>query len=296
MPIIRRRVYRNHPEAAFRRGPFYLGEGILGWAINITAICGTIFVAVLLCLPTVSPVTQTDCVSTFPHTHLEPLTGFLSQLCSRDHRGRAHLLWCVVPHSRAKTLRRPQDKVRCSGSEVPENYLPRLKLTSPIIVWSTAVSLCPRSRHTIPTRTRGRWIIRKTRSCPSSRSRVDKGNEWRIGIFCMERAIAHGKGCTVEDAEIDQVVLLLGSRDMAARILTAPRTPADAGRTATPRLSFAVRVDLSPTSNSMHTFSTIRQMIQAYLARFGVETSHAIISWSVFGLSRECWGCVMNWM
>jgi len=176
------------------------------------------------------------------------------------------------------------------------NYLPRLKLTSPIIVWSTAVSLCPRSRHTIPTRTRGRWIIRKTRSCPSSRSRVDKGNEWRIGIFCMERAIAHGKGCTVEDAEIDQVVLLLGSRDMAARILTAPRTPADAGRTATPRLSFAVRVDLSPTSNSMHTFSTIRQMIQAYLARFGVETSHAIITWSVFGLSRECWGCVMNWM
>jgi len=56
IPIFLRRYYRNHPEVIFRPGPFYM-RGMLGWFANVTCICWTLFVSVILCFPTVKPVT-----------------------------------------------------------------------------------------------------------------------------------------------------------------------------------------------------------------------------------------------
>ncbi|CAE6476917.1 unnamed protein product [Rhizoctonia solani] len=58
VPIFCRRWFRNHPEVHFKPGPFYMGDGFLGWAINILCILWTLFVAVILALPTILPVTQ----------------------------------------------------------------------------------------------------------------------------------------------------------------------------------------------------------------------------------------------
>ena len=54
---LRRRFYRNHPEVMFKPGPFYMGDGWLGWSANIICIAWTLFVCVLFSLPTVLPVT-----------------------------------------------------------------------------------------------------------------------------------------------------------------------------------------------------------------------------------------------
>lgn len=56
--LSRRRLYRNHPEVLFKPGPFYMGDGLLGWAANITCISWTLFVCVIFSLPTVLPVTK----------------------------------------------------------------------------------------------------------------------------------------------------------------------------------------------------------------------------------------------
>lgn len=56
----RRRYYRNHPEVDFRPGPFYLGDGLLGWAFNINCILWTLFVFVIFSMPTVMPVTANN--------------------------------------------------------------------------------------------------------------------------------------------------------------------------------------------------------------------------------------------
>ncbi|CCO30199.1 putative amino-acid permease C15C4,04c [Rhizoctonia solani AG-1 IB] len=58
VPIACRRIFRNHPEVHFKPGPFYMGNGFLGWAVNIMCILWTLFVAVILALPTIIPVTQ----------------------------------------------------------------------------------------------------------------------------------------------------------------------------------------------------------------------------------------------
>ncbi|CAE6418024.1 unnamed protein product [Rhizoctonia solani] len=58
VPIFCRRLFRNHPEVHFKPGPFYMGDGFLGWAVNIMCILWTLFVAVILALPTIMPVTQ----------------------------------------------------------------------------------------------------------------------------------------------------------------------------------------------------------------------------------------------
>ncbi|ELU42010.1 amino acid permease [Rhizoctonia solani AG-1 IA] len=58
VPIACRRIFRNHPEVHFKPGPFYMGDGFLGWAVNIMCILWTLFVAVILALPTIIPVTQ----------------------------------------------------------------------------------------------------------------------------------------------------------------------------------------------------------------------------------------------
>ncbi|KZV86086.1 APC amino acid permease [Exidia glandulosa HHB12029] len=57
-PIFLRRWYRNHPDVNFTPGPFYLGDGILGWAANIICIVWTLFVCIIFALPTVKPVTK----------------------------------------------------------------------------------------------------------------------------------------------------------------------------------------------------------------------------------------------
>ncbi|TDL26914.1 APC amino acid permease [Rickenella mellea] len=60
IPIFLRRFYRKHPEVIFKPGPFYMGDGLLGWAANITCILWTLFVSVIFALPTVLPVTKTN--------------------------------------------------------------------------------------------------------------------------------------------------------------------------------------------------------------------------------------------
>ncbi|KII90043.1 hypothetical protein PLICRDRAFT_40226 [Plicaturopsis crispa FD-325 SS-3] len=57
IPIFLRRVFQHHPEVTFKPGPFFMGDGLLGWAANTTCILWTLFVCVIFCLPTVLPVT-----------------------------------------------------------------------------------------------------------------------------------------------------------------------------------------------------------------------------------------------
>lgn len=52
-----RRWYRNHPEVKFVPGPFYMGDGFIGWFANLNCIFWTLFVCVVFALPTVLPVT-----------------------------------------------------------------------------------------------------------------------------------------------------------------------------------------------------------------------------------------------
>lgn len=54
----RRRVYRNHPDVDFKPGPFYMGDGLLGWAFNINCILWTLFVVVIFSMPTTLSVTK----------------------------------------------------------------------------------------------------------------------------------------------------------------------------------------------------------------------------------------------
>ena len=58
IPIALRRIFRNHPEVEFKPGPFYLGDGLLGWAVNLNCIIWTLFVSVIFSLPTYLPVTK----------------------------------------------------------------------------------------------------------------------------------------------------------------------------------------------------------------------------------------------
>ncbi|KAI0092332.1 APC amino acid permease [Irpex rosettiformis] len=57
VPIILRRVFTNHPEVEFKPGPFYLGPGWFGWAVNIICVLWTLFVCVLFSIPNYLPVT-----------------------------------------------------------------------------------------------------------------------------------------------------------------------------------------------------------------------------------------------
>lgn len=58
IPIFLRRVYQNHPEVMFKPGPFYMGDGLLGWVANVCCIAWTLFVCVVFSLPTILPVTK----------------------------------------------------------------------------------------------------------------------------------------------------------------------------------------------------------------------------------------------
>ncbi|TFY55690.1 hypothetical protein EVJ58_g8087 [Rhodofomes roseus] len=60
IPIILRRLYRNHPDVHFKPGPFFMGDGLLGWVANLTCIFWTMFVCVIFCIPTELPVTKAN--------------------------------------------------------------------------------------------------------------------------------------------------------------------------------------------------------------------------------------------
>jgi amino acid transporter len=58
IPIALRRIYQRHPEVQFKPGPFYMGDGLLGWIVNLNCIVWTLFVSVIFSFPTVLPVTK----------------------------------------------------------------------------------------------------------------------------------------------------------------------------------------------------------------------------------------------
>ena len=59
IPIFCRRYYRNHPEVKFVPGPFFMGDGIIGWFANVNCILWTLFVCIIFALPTELPVNGT---------------------------------------------------------------------------------------------------------------------------------------------------------------------------------------------------------------------------------------------
>jgi Amino acid permease len=58
IPIFCRRVYYRHPDVMFKPGPFYMGDGWLGFLCNCTCITWTLFVCVIFSIPTNLPVTK----------------------------------------------------------------------------------------------------------------------------------------------------------------------------------------------------------------------------------------------
>ncbi|KAF8654784.1 hypothetical protein AX16_003439 [Volvariella volvacea WC 439] len=60
VPIFLRRFYWNHPDVQFKPGPFYMGDGLLGWFANILCMAWTVFICVIFSLPVVRPVTAQD--------------------------------------------------------------------------------------------------------------------------------------------------------------------------------------------------------------------------------------------
>ena len=58
IPIALRRIFQNHPDVQFTPGPFYLGDGLFGWAMNLSCIVWTLFTSVIFSLPTYLPVTK----------------------------------------------------------------------------------------------------------------------------------------------------------------------------------------------------------------------------------------------
>ncbi|KAJ3986958.1 APC amino acid permease [Lentinula detonsa] len=57
IPIFLRRVFEHHPEVMFKPGPFYMGNGIIGWGANCICITWTLFVCVIFSFPVTLPVT-----------------------------------------------------------------------------------------------------------------------------------------------------------------------------------------------------------------------------------------------
>lgn len=60
IPIFMRRFYANHPEVMFKPGPFYMGDGFVGYAANMICIVWTAFICVIFSFPTVLPVTAAN--------------------------------------------------------------------------------------------------------------------------------------------------------------------------------------------------------------------------------------------
>ena len=58
IPIVCRRLFATHPEVMFKPGPFYMGNGWLGWFCNIVCVLWTLFICVIFSFPTVRPVSK----------------------------------------------------------------------------------------------------------------------------------------------------------------------------------------------------------------------------------------------
>ena len=58
IPIFCRRVYHSHPDVMFKPGPFYMGDGWLGFLSNYICISWTLFICVIFSIPTNLPVTK----------------------------------------------------------------------------------------------------------------------------------------------------------------------------------------------------------------------------------------------
>lgn len=69
VPIFLRRVYEHHPEVQFKPGPFYMGAGWFGWAVNVTCVLWTLFVCAVFSIPNVLPVTGENM------NYAAPITG-----------------------------------------------------------------------------------------------------------------------------------------------------------------------------------------------------------------------------
>lgn len=50
-------MYSRHPEVNFKPGPFYMGDGWFGWAVNAACVLWTLFVCVIFSMPNELPVT-----------------------------------------------------------------------------------------------------------------------------------------------------------------------------------------------------------------------------------------------
>jgi len=57
IPIFLRRVFHSHPDVMFKPGPFYMGDGVVGYSANIICISWTVFVSLIFSFPTILPVT-----------------------------------------------------------------------------------------------------------------------------------------------------------------------------------------------------------------------------------------------
>lgn len=60
IPIVCRQIFQNHPEVNFVPGPFTLGKGWFGRAVNTVAILWTLFECTVLSIPTLMPMTANN--------------------------------------------------------------------------------------------------------------------------------------------------------------------------------------------------------------------------------------------
>jgi len=58
IPIFCRRIFHSHPDVMFKPGPFYMGDGWLGFLFNYACILWTLFVCVVFSIPTILPVAK----------------------------------------------------------------------------------------------------------------------------------------------------------------------------------------------------------------------------------------------
>ncbi|GAA5947955.1 hypothetical protein JCM10213_007664 [Rhodosporidiobolus nylandii] len=76
-PILARMLYKDHPEVMFKPGPFFLGEGWLGWFVRVVALLWTSLVVIVLGLPTIRPVTSINMNYAFAVTGGVMIIAFL---------------------------------------------------------------------------------------------------------------------------------------------------------------------------------------------------------------------------
>lgn len=108
IPIFLRRLCANHPEVMFKPGPFFMGNGWLGWAVNVTCILWTLFICVIFSLPVARPVTAVDMnyasVSGLVNLLSNPI--HLTKMCVAGDHHRSYPLGVVSDFSLFRWLSR----------------------------------------------------------------------------------------------------------------------------------------------------------------------------------------------